>query len=140
VSTEQSKRWGIAWVSLTLALALHVADEALTGFLPVWNSLVEAARETYGWVPLPTFDFAVWLAGLVIGVLVLLGLAPLAFSGKPYLRPLAYFLGVLMVFNALAHIGASIYWGQFAPGVISSPVLMLAALFLLVTTRRMHRS
>ena len=136
---DLNRQWGIAWLSLVFALALHVADEALTGFLPVWNSLVESARETYAWVPLPTFDFAVWLGGLVVGIALLLSLAPLVFAGKPYLRPLAYFLGVLMVFNALAHIAASIYWGSLAPGVISSPVLLLAALLLLVTTRRVQR-
>lgn len=137
---DSNRKWGIAWVSMVLVLALHVADEAMTGFLPVWNSLVESARETYGWVPLPTFDFAVWLGGLIVGVLVLLGLSPLVFAGKPYLRPLAYFLGVLMVLNGLAHIAASIYWGELAPGVISSPILVLAAVALLVTTRRVQRA
>ena len=137
---DLNRHWGIAWLSLVFALALHVADEALTGFLPVWNSLVQSARETYGWVPLPTFDFAVWLGGLVVGIALLLSLAPLVFAGKSYLRPLAYFLGVLMVLNALAHISASIYWGSLAPGVISSPVLLLAALFLLITTRRVQRN
>ena len=136
---DSSRHWGIAWVSLALVLALHVADEALTGFLPLWNSLVESARDTYGWVPLPTFDFDIWLGGLVIGIAVLLGLSPLVFAGRSYLRPLAYFLGVLMVFNAVAHIGASFYWGRLAPGVISSPVLLLAAIYLLITTRRAHR-
>ena len=133
---EPNRQWGIAWVSHALALALHVADEALTGFLPVWNSLVESARQTYGWVPLPTFDFAVWLGGLIAGMTVLLGLSPLVFAGNPYLRRLAYFLGALMVLNGLAHIAASVYWGELAPGVISSPILILAAAALLVTTHR----
>ena len=136
---DSNRHWGIAWVSLAMALALHVADEALTGFLPVWNSLVESARETYGWVPLPTFDFAVWLGGLIVGVVVLLGLSPLVFAGRSFLRPLAYFLGILMVLNGLAHIAASMYWGELAPGVVSSPILILAAAALLVTTRRAHR-
>lgn len=63
-------------------------------------------------------------------------LAPLAFAGKSILRPVAYFLGVLMTLNALAHIGGSIYLGAVAPGALSSPVLLLAAIALLVTTRR----
>ncbi len=136
---DPDRRWGIAWVAHALALAVHVADEALTGFLPLWNSLVEAARETYSWLPLPTFDFAVWLGGLVVGVTVLLGLSPLVFAGKPWLRPLAYFLGILMIFNGLGHIGASIYWGGLAPGVISAPILIVAAAALLVTTNRARR-
>jgi hypothetical protein len=130
----------MTWVFLALAIALHVTDEALTGFLPLYNSIVESLRESYPWVPLPTFSFAVWLTGLVIGVLLLLSLSPLVFAGSPYLRPVSYVLGVLMVGNALGHIGASIYWGIMAPGVLSSPILLLAALALLITTDRDRRS
>ncbi len=130
----------MTWVFLALAIALHVTDEALTGFLPLYNSIVESLRESYPWVPLPTFSFPVWLTGLVIGVLLLLSLSPLVFAGSPYLRPVSYVLGVLMVGNALGHIGASIYWGIMAPGVLSSPILLLAALALLITTDRDRRS
>lgn len=34
-------QWRAAWVGLALALGLHVTDEALTGFLPVYNQAVE---------------------------------------------------------------------------------------------------
>lgn len=128
------RRWGITWVSLVLAIALHVADEALSGFLPFYNSLVQSLQDSYSWIPLPTFTFTEWISGLSIGVLTLLGLSPLVFSGSRLLRPVAYFLGVLMVANALGHIGASFLWGKLVPGVYSSPILLLAALALLVTT------
>ena len=136
---NRTRQWGMAWVLLALAIGLHVADEALTDFLPLYNSLVESARESYWWIPLPTFSFSIWLSGLVLGVLLLLGLAPLVFAGKTWLRPVAYFLSVLMIANALGHLGASIYWQILAPGVLSSPVLFVAAVALLVTTRRAHR-
>lgn len=140
MTTEsRTKQWGRAWVFHALAIALHVADEALTGFLPLYNSLVESLRETYPWVPLPTFSFSVWLTGLVIGILLLLGLSPLVFAGSSKLRLVSYVLGLLMTANALAHIGASIYWGILAPGVLSSPVLLLAALALLIATDRDRR-
>jgi len=45
-------------------------------------------------------------------------------------------LGVLMSGNALGHLGASLYWGRFAPGVYSSPFLLIAAGALLVTASR----
>jgi hypothetical protein len=130
----------MAWLVLALAIALHVTDEALNGFLPFYNSIIESLRESYPWVPLPTFSFPVWLTGLVIGVLVLLALSPLVFAGSTFLRPVSYVLGVLMTGNALGHIGASIYWGILAPGVLSSPILLLAALALLITTDRDRRS
>ena len=31
-------QWRVAWVCLALAIGLHVTDEALTGFLPVYNA------------------------------------------------------------------------------------------------------
>jgi len=128
------KKWGIAWVSLALAIALHVTDEALSGFLPLYNSVVKSLRESYSWIPLPTFSFPEWITGLTVGVLILLGLSPLVFAGSLILRPVSYFLGILMVANAIGHIGASIYWGKLAPGVFSSPLLLVAALALLIAT------
>jgi hypothetical protein len=53
-------RLGQAWVALTLALARHVADEALTGFLDVYNPIVRSMRDRVEWFPMPTFTFEVW--------------------------------------------------------------------------------
>jgi hypothetical protein len=136
---DRITQWGIAWVALTIAIALHVTDEAVTGFLPLYNSIVESLRDSYAWIPLPTFGFATWITGLTIGVLLLLGLSPLVFAGKRIFRPISYFLGFLMTLNALGHIGGSIYLGTFAPGVASSPILFLAAIALLVATHRVRR-
>ena len=86
----------MAWVFLALAIALHVTDEALTDFLPLYNSIVESLREEYAWILLPTFSFPVWLSGLAIGVLALLSLSPLVFGGRAFLRPVSYVLGVFM--------------------------------------------
>jgi hypothetical protein len=123
-------------VSLVLAIALHVADEALSGFLPRYNSYIEYLRASNFWLPFPTFTFQAWLSGLILGVLILLSLSPLVFAGRRFLQPFAFFLGILMVANGLGHIGISIYLGELAPGVYSSPILLVAALALLITTRR----
>jgi len=136
---DRARQWGLAWVFLALTIGLHVTDEALTDFLPLYNSLVESVRASYSWIPLPTFGFSLWLGGLILGVLLLLGLAPLVFAGNVYLRPVSYFLSVLMIANALGHIGASIYCQKLAPGVLSSPVLFVAAVALLVATHRGRR-
>jgi len=128
------KHWGVAWVGL--ALALHVADEALTGFLPFYNQIVLTTRKSIAWFPFPTFSFAVWLTGLVVVTLALFAFSPLVFSGRAWLRPVAYFLGTLLCANAIGHMLASLYWGIWAPGIYSSPVLLLAAALLLLATRR----
>ena len=121
---------------MAMAIALHVTDEALTDFLPFYNSIVHSLRDRYAWIPLPTFNFPVWLSGLICGVILLLALAPMVFAGKRFLRPVSYFLGVLMTLNALGHIAGSVYLKAPAPGVISSPVLLFAAVALLVVTAR----
>jgi hypothetical protein len=45
-----------------------------------------------------------------------------------------------MVGNALGHLGASIVLRRVAPGALSSPVLLAAAVALLIATRRSRPS
>jgi hypothetical protein len=129
-------QWRNAWVGLALALGLHVTDEALTGFLPVYNKIVGGLRAEHPWVPLPTFSFPVWLGGLILGVVLLLGLTPIVARGARWIRVASLILGAIMTGNALGHIGASVCWGKLAPGVYSSPILLIAALALLITASR----
>jgi cation transport ATPase len=133
-------RWAISWACLAAALGLHVADEALNGFLPMYNSVIESMRATYGWVPFPTFTFPVWLGGLITLVVLLFALTPLVLRGYRWLRGLSYFLGILMIANAIGHISISIWLGDFAPGVYSSPLLLLAAVALLMTAFQSRHS
>ena len=133
---NEIRHWRAAWVALAVALALHVTDEALTGFLPVYNNVVERVRAKYSWVPLPTFTFPVWLAGLVFGVVLLLAFTPAVSRGARWIRVVSLVLSILMIGNALGHIGASLYWGRVAPGAYSSPVLLLAAVWLLISASR----
>jgi hypothetical protein len=56
-------RLGIAWTLLCFAVALHVFDEASTGFLAVYNPTVLALRAKLGWWPMPTFTFRGWRWG-----------------------------------------------------------------------------
>jgi len=135
-TARRIRQWRTAWICLALAIAVHVTDEALTGFLPVYNGIVEGLRTRHPWVPLPTFTFPVWLGGLVLGVLLLLALTPFVSRGRGWIRVVSLILGTLMLGNALGHLGASIYWGRVAPGAYSSLVLLIAALALLVTAGR----
>ena len=45
IEERVASRHGLAWPSLCLALAIHVVDEALTGFLSVYNPAVQSIRE-----------------------------------------------------------------------------------------------
>lgn len=127
-----SRTFGFAWIGLCLALAIHVADEAATDFLSVYNPVASRIREQLPWLPVPVFTFSAWLSGLIAVIVVLLMLSPFAFRGARWLRPLAYFFAILMIGNAVGHTAGSFYLGRLMPGVISSPLLLAAAVFLLV--------
>ena len=135
-----SPRFGRAWLALALALGLHVLDEALTGFLSVYNPAVESIRARAPWIPLPTFTFPVWLGGLIAAVVLLLLLSRFAFRGARWMIPVALVLGVLMTFNGLLHFAGSFYFGRPMPGVYSSPVLLAASWWLIASARRQRRS
>jgi hypothetical protein len=128
-----------AWIALCLALALHVADEALTGFLSVYNPTVLALRQRRPWLPLPVFTFGVWLAGLVAANLLLLIFSVFMLRGAYWMRPIGYGFAFIMLANGLAHIVGTI-WGRTIasirfprpmPGFYSSPFLILASVYLL---------
>jgi len=130
---------GWAWLALAVALTLHVLDEALTGFLSVYNPTVLAMKRRLSWFPMPVFTFIPWLAGLILGVGLMLALTPWAFSNAPWIRPLAYFLVVVMTLNGLGHIAGTIFGRTVSsvrfrrpmPGFYSSPLLLWASIYLL---------
>src|SRR3989449_11259658 len=100
---------GMAWVLLCLALAVHVTDEASTGFLAVYNPTVVALRAKIGFWPMPTFEFREWLTGLIVAVLVLLALSPLVFKRVRWMRPVFYVFAVIMLLNGLGHTTGTIF-------------------------------
>ena len=124
--------YGWAWIALCLALAVHVADEALTDFLSIYNPTVKALRQRWRFLPLPTFSFKVWLGGLIVALIFLFVLSPFAFGAAKWLTPLAYFFAAFMIINALQHIAASIYMRRLMPGTYSAPLLIVCATYLFV--------
>jgi Protein of unknown function with HXXEE motif len=137
--SDSGRQFGFAWVAMAVTIALHVTDEAATGFLSVYNPAVRAIRARLPFLPLPTFTFRVWLAGLVLGIFLLLALAPLAFRGKRFVIWASFPLSVLMFGNGLLHIAGSFYLGRLMPGVYSAPILLLASTALFILARRQLR-
>jgi hypothetical protein len=135
-----SSKLGWAWLAFCLALALHVTDEALTGFLSVYNPTILAIRPQ-GWRVPPTYEFQTWLTGLIFGVTVGFVLSPFFFGGFRWVRPVGYFLAVTVgIVNALGHITGtilghtvmSVRFPRPMPGFYSSPFLLLASGYLLI--------
>jgi hypothetical protein len=135
-STNSVNHRGWAWVSLCLALAVHVFDEAMTDFLSVYNPTVQAIRQKFQFFPMPVFTFEVWLTGLIAAIILLLLLAPFAFRQRGWIRLLSYPFAILMLLNGLGHIAGSLYLGRLAPGVYSAPLLLAGSIYLLWSVRR----
>src|SRR5260221_8655453 len=135
--------FGLAWVLMCLAFCVHVADEALTGFLGVYNPTVIAMRTRLGWFPMPTFEYREWLVGLILVNLVLLALSPFAFRNARGLRPLAYFFAGVMLLNGMGHTAftvlgrtvASVQFPRPTPGFYSSPFLLITSIYLFMRLR-----
>lgn len=134
----------IAWLVLVAALALHVGDEAVTGFLDVYNPTVRALREQLGWFPMPQFRFDVWFTGLVILVVGLVLLTPLVERGSRVVRAAAVVFAALMVLNGAAHIAGTIAGRTVStvrferpmPGFWSSPLLIAAGVHFFIVRKR----
>lgn len=141
----RTTRLGWAWIAFCGALALHVTDEALTGFLSVYNPTVLALRSRFEWWSMPTFEFREWLIGLMVAIAVALSASPLFFRGGRPIRPLAWFIvSVVGVGNSLGHtLGtifgrtvANVHFSRPMPGFWSSPLLIGAAVWVLVELKR----
>ena len=138
------ERHARAWLFLVAALALHVLDEALTGFLDFYNPLVLQLRESLGFWPMPNFTFGVWLSGLVALVVILAVLTPAVRRGATGTRLVSWVLAVIMLGNGIAHLAGSVYYRRWLPGATSAPLLLVASIMLMNATlarsRRAHAS
>lgn len=135
----EPRGFGGPWIALCGAFALHIADEALTGFLAVYNPTILALRQRWSWFPMPTFEFRSWLVGLIIACTLLFCLTSWASRGVRELRPLAWFFAAVMLLNGFGHtlftiFGQTVESVRFprpAPGFYSSLFLLAAALWMM---------
>ncbi|WP_321473537.1 HXXEE domain-containing protein [uncultured Paludibaculum sp.] len=138
--SQAVRRHAIAWVALTLVLALHVLDEATHDFLGFYNPFVMMLRDVLLVQWLPTFEFGEWLAGLIAAVVLLLIASRAAFGGSRWIQWVSIPYALLMVLNGCAHIAGSLYWQRMVPGVLSAPLLVIAGVWLLVRAAAALRS
>ena len=142
---KANRRLGAAWVLLWISLALHVVDEAMTGFLSVYNPTVVALRARFGFWPMPTLELGEFLATLFFGIAVLAALSPLVFRNARWMRPMFYFCAIVFgVVNALGHTMTTVFGHPLSgiqmpspsPGFWSSPLLFAVSVYALRQLRR----
>jgi hypothetical protein len=136
--------FGTAWFALCVAFALHIVDEASTGFLAMYNPSITMLRERWSWFPMGPFEIRQWLLALIMICGLLFCLTPAAARGMRGLRSLAWLYAILMFVSGLGHtlfsiVGYTVAAVPFpppAPGFNSSPLLFGASLWLMVRLRR----
>ena len=124
-------RLSVSWLILVLCLSLHVIDEALNHFLELYNPIVLKIRESIPFIPLPTFTFKTWITGLSILKILLFILTPLVYKRHKFTIRAIQIFSVLMIFNGLGHIVGSLYYSKIIAGMVSSPLLIIASIYLL---------
>ena len=123
--------FGWAWLGCVVALALHVADEAMHDFLSWYNPQALRIRQWLGGFPFPpTFTFWPWLIGLGAAVAGLAALTPFAFGGARWLLVVGYVVAAIHVLNGLLHVSGAVRSRRAVPGVLSAPLLIAAGLWL----------
>jgi hypothetical protein len=123
------------WIALVAALAVHVADEAATGFLDFYNPLVRSVRTTLPWFPMPIFTFRVWLAGLIGLIALLAAMTPWIARRGMGAGVVTLIFAVIMALNGIGHLAGSLYFGRWLPGTTSAPLLLAATVWLARASR-----
>ena len=143
-SLRLRRRHWLAWMALCAALAVHAADEALTGWLDWYNPTVRAIHEQYQFVLLrillPTFTFEIFLSLLIFAVVTLTAASYFVWKGRWAMRPISHVFAVVLLLNGLFHIAHSIYMRKLMPGVYTSPLLLAASIALIAYTRAYQRA
>lgn len=123
-----------AWILLCAVLAVHIADEAFTGFLDLWNPTVRNMRQRTPWLIIPTFTFPVWISLLALAVIGFLILSRWIGRDLRWTVYACYAFAAIMSANAIAHLAFSIYKSQWMSGSYTSPILLAASIHLAVQT------
>lgn len=136
--------FGMAWLLLCIAFALHAWDEAAHDFLSYYNATVLTLYGHFSWFPRMDMEFRGWLIGLAVAVAVCTGLTPFAFRDAKWLRPLGYvyaggqFLNGMMLTLVEIRGGTvpSVRFEGVAPGFDTAPLLLAGSVYLFWSLRR----
>ena len=123
--------FGLAWAAFAVTVAAHATDEGVHGFLGVYNPNALAIRRRLH-VPIPVFSLRGFAMALGSAVCLLLVLTPLAFRGTHWIRVAAVPVAILAgIGNGCLHLGGSLLYRRWMPGVLTSPLLLASGAWLL---------
>ncbi len=129
-------RWTVAWFVLGAVLALHIAEEATSGSYWAYGETMDFLRRLFPSLPIPRFQFEVWLLDIAGAILALLSLTWLVQKRSQIMRPASFALATFTTANAMQHILFSLASDRVLGGTVTSPLLLAASLFLLLSIPR----
>jgi hypothetical protein len=143
-SQPNAKNFGLAWLLLSINMALHTWDAAVHDFIGYYNATVLALYGHFDGFPKLDVSFRSWLAVMTLINLILFAFTPLAFRNARWLRPLAYFAAGLGLASGIGHAlvtlrGStvpSVLVEGVSPGFYSSLLLFVSAGYLLWGLRK----
>jgi hypothetical protein len=130
------QRWTVAWFVLCVLLALHLAEEAASGDYRAYGQALDLLRVFFPQLPIPHFNFTVWLVDIAGAIIVLFLLTGLVHRNYQIMRPASFALAIFTTANAMLHILLSLASDRILAGTLTSPLLLVASLFLLLTIPR----
>jgi hypothetical protein len=141
---KEEGSFGAAWLFLTVAVGLHIWDEAAHQFLSYYNATVLALYAHFGGFPRLGMEFRTWLGGLLLGNLALLASTPLAFRNARWLRPAGYFIAAVAFLECLGqvlltirgHTSDSVQFEGVSPGFCTAPLLLISSAYLVWSLRK----
>ena len=121
---ERPRLPSVAWLA-PLADAQHVGEEASAGFPDWMRDRIAPGFTTASFVTLNTVAMA---------ILVSLTACVTMTGGRVGVWPYFALASALMLWNALVHVGATLYFQSYAPGVGTALLVYLPAFAFLVRT------
>jgi len=128
-----SHRWTIAWLTLSAVLAAQVLDDVMSGSYQAYSDTLNFLHQAFPQLPIPRFQFEVWLINVSGAVVVLLCLTWLVARRFPIMRVASFALAVFGTGNALLHILGFSSSDNSLIGSVLPPLLLAASLFLVLS-------
>jgi hypothetical protein len=132
-------QWTIAWFLACAVFALHIVDEGVNGTFGFYSDLERLLTALLPSLNITPFNFDVWLLNMIGTLVVLFALTPLVAAHNALMVPASWAFAAFLTGNSAFHLLMSAGRGELVTGAITSPLMLVAGLFLFVSAARGRR-
>ncbi len=127
-------RWTAAWLVSCMVFCLHIIDEGLNGSFGFYSDLERMLTALMPSLSITPFNFEVWLVNMTGTLLVLFLMTPLVARGSALMVPASFAFATFLSGNAALHMLLALGRGEVVTGSLTAPPMLLAGLFLFLST------